>query len=103
MLFGGAVALLPAIAEDRLGVGGSGLGLLRGAGGLGGGLTALVLAWRPLTRRVGQALIASVTVFGLATMVLGLTRDFWIALAAMIVLSAADGLSVFIGRRSCLS
>jgi MFS family permease len=96
VLFGGAVALLPAIAEDRLGVGGSGVGILRGAGGVGSGIAALALAWRPITRHVGKALIASVAVFGLGTMTLGLTRHFAVALMAMVVLSGADGLSVYI-------
>ena len=96
VLFGGAVALLPALAEDRLGVGATGVGLLRGAGGLGAGLAAVVLAWRPLTRHVGASLIVAVATFGLGTMALGLTTQFSVALVAMVVLSAADGVSVYI-------
>ncbi|MGH9179620.1 MAG: MFS transporter, partial [Acidimicrobiales bacterium] len=42
VLFGGAVALLPAIATDRLGVDAVGLGWLRAAGGLGAGGVTLV-------------------------------------------------------------
>ena len=96
VLFGGAVALLPALAEDRLGVDGTGVGILRGAGGFGAGLAAIVLARRPITRHVGKSLIASVAVFGAGTMALGITRHFAVALVAMLVLSAADGLSVYI-------
>ena len=96
MLFGGAVALLPAIAEDRLGVGGSGVWHLRGAGGVGAGLAAIVLAWRPVRRHVGRALIVTIAVFGASTMTLGLARHFVVALLAMLVLSAADGVSVYI-------
>jgi MFS family permease len=96
VLFGGAVALLPAIAEERLGVGGSGVGLLRGAGGFGAGIAAIMLAWRPVRRRVGRALIVTVAVFGASTMTLGLTRHFLVALLAMMILSAADGVSVYI-------
>ena len=55
VLFGGAVALLPAIAKDRLGVGAVGLGWLRAAGGMGAAAVALALAVRPLQRRVGSA------------------------------------------------
>ena len=58
VLFGGAVALLPAIAEDRLGVGAVGLGWLRAAVGIGALVTMAVLAVRPLTRRVGVILMA---------------------------------------------
>ena len=67
VLFGGAVALLPAIADDRLGVGAVGLGFLRAAGGIGAGATALFLAWKPLRRRVGIKLLVAVAVFGVGT------------------------------------
>ena len=96
MLFGGAVALLPAIARDRLGVGAVGLGWLQGAAGLGAGLTTLALAARPLARRVGRTLFVAVAVFGVFTIVLGMTRDYGVAFAAMFVLSGADAVSVFI-------
>jgi hypothetical protein len=96
VLFGGAVALLPAIAEDRLGVGGAGLGWLRAAGGVGAGLTALTLAVRPVRRRIGRTLLVAVALFGVTTIVLGLTRSFVVALGAMAVLHAADMVSVFI-------
>jgi MFS family permease len=96
VLFGGAVALLPALAEDRLGVGGTGVGVLRGAGGFGAGAAALAIAWRPITRRVGATLIGSVALFGVGTVVLGLTTHFAVALVAMIALSASDGVSVYI-------
>lgn len=96
MLFGGAVALLPAIARDRLGVGAVGLGWLQGAAGLGAGMTTLALATRPLARRVGRTLFVAVAVFGVFTIVLGMTRDYGVAFAAMFVLSGADAVSVFI-------
>ena len=96
VLFGGAVALLPAIAEERLGVGSVGLGWLRAAAGIGAGLVTLVLALRPVTRRVGRTLLVAVGVFGVATIVLGLTRSYVIAFIALAVLSGADSFSVFI-------
>jgi hypothetical protein len=96
VLFGGAVALLPAIAKDRLGVGALGLGWLRAAGGIGAGLVTLVLAVRPLRRHVGPVLLGAVAVFGVWTIVLGLTTSFAIAFIAMLVLSGADAVSVFI-------
>jgi MFS family permease len=96
VLFGGAVALLPALAEDRLGVGGTGVGVLRGAGGLGAGLAALAIAWRPIRRHVGSTLIGAVAVFGVGTVALGLATHFAVALVAMVVLSASDGVSVYI-------
>ncbi|MEZ5410746.1 MAG: MFS transporter [Acidimicrobiales bacterium] len=96
VLFGGAVALLPAIAETRLGVGAIGLGWLRAATGIGAGLTTLLLAWRPVDRRVGRVLLVAVAVFGGATLVLAATRTYAVAFVALLVLSAADAISVFI-------
>jgi predicted MFS family arabinose efflux permease len=96
VLFGGAVALLPAIAKDQLHVGAVGLGWLRAAGGIGAGAMTLVLAVRPLARRVGHILLSVVAVFGVWTIVLGVTRSFALAFIAMVALSAADAVSVFI-------
>ncbi|MCU1484069.1 MAG: hypothetical protein JWN67_815 [Actinomycetia bacterium] len=96
VLFGGAVALLPAIAEERLGVGAVGFGWLRAAGGIGAALVTLRLAIRPLDRRVGRTLLVSVGVFGLATLALGATRSYVVAFVAMLVLSGADSVSVFV-------
>src|SRR5687768_16586885 len=96
VLFGGAVALLPAIADDRLGVGAVGLGWLRAAGGIGAGLVTFALALRPLRRRVGKVLLGVVAMFGVGTVALGLTSSFAVALVAMAVLSGADAVSVFI-------
>ncbi len=96
VLFGGAVALLPAIAEERLGVGAVGLGWLRAATGIGAGAMTIFLAVRPLRRHIGRVLFASVAVFGVGTIALGVTTSFVIAFAALVVLSAADSISVFI-------
>ncbi len=96
VLFGGAVALLPAIAEDRLGVGELGYGWLRAAPGIGAALMAVALAFFPLQRRVGRLLLLAVFVFGTATVVLGLTRSYALAFVALIVLAGADMVSVYV-------
>jgi MFS family permease len=96
VLFGGAVALLPAIATDQLHVGAVGLGVLRAAGGFGAAVTTAGLVWRPVRRHVGKTLLGVVALFGVFTIVLGLTRSFAVALLAMAVLSGADAVSVFI-------
>ena len=96
VLAGGAVALLPAIADDRLGVDASGLGVLQAAVGIGAATMTIWLARRPVRRRVGPTLIVSVAVFGLFTMLLGLTTNFVVAWVALALLSAADAISVFI-------
>lgn len=96
VLFGGAVALLPVIAEERLGVGDVAYGWLRAAPGIGAGLMALFLASRPVKHRVGRTLLVTVGVFGLSTVVLGVTTSYVVAFIAVVVLSAADMVSVFI-------
>lgn len=96
VLFAGAVALLPAIAEDRLGVGNIGYGWLRAAPGIGGVVMTAALAIRPVARHVGRTLYVAVAVFGAMTIVLGFTRDYVIAFVALIVLSGADAISVFV-------
>ena len=96
VLFGGAVALLPAIAEKRLGVGDVAYGWLRAAIGIGAALTAMVLTVRPVTRHVGRTLLIAVAVFGIGTIALGLTTNYVVAFAAIAILSGADMVSVFI-------
>jgi MFS family permease len=96
VLFGGAVALLPAIAEDRLGVGAVGLGWLRAATGIGAGLVALFLTVKPVSRHIGRTLLVCVALFGVGTIALGVTTSFAIAFVSLLVLSGADAVSVFI-------
>ncbi len=96
VLFGGAVALIPVVATDRLGVGDVAYGWLRAAPGVGAAAMAIVLAVRPVSRRVGPMLLVVVGVFGAGTVVFGITRSYTIAFLALVVLSAADMVSMFI-------
>jgi MFS family permease len=96
VLFGGAVALLPAYASDILHVGPDGFGWLRAAPGIGAAIVAISLAGRPITRHVGVKMFAGVAVFGLATIVFGLSHQFFVSLAALIVIGASDMVSVYI-------
>ncbi len=96
VLFGGAVALIPVIAKDRLGVGDVAYGWLRAAPGFGAAAMARVMAARPVRRHVGKTLLTVVAVFGIGTVVLGVTRNYLVAFLALVVLSAADMISVFI-------
>jgi MFS family permease len=96
VLFGGAVALLPVIAEEQLKVGDVAYGWLRAAGGLGAAAMAVFLAFRPVRRHVGRTLLWVVAIFGVATIVLGTTRSYWIAFFALMIAFGADMVSVFI-------
>ena len=75
VLFAGAVALLPAIAEDRLGVGNVGYGWLRAAPGIGGVLVTASAGGPPVARHVGRTLYVAVAVFAVMTIVLGVTTQ----------------------------
>ena len=96
VLFGGAIALIPAVASDRLGVGDLAYGWLRAAPGIGAAVMAIWLATRPITRRVGPTLLWVVFIFGAGTVVFGFTRNYAVAFIALIVISAADMVSMFI-------
>lgn len=96
VLFGGAVALLPVYAKDVLHTGPIGLGLLRSAPAAGATLVALSLVFRPIERRTGLVMFTGVFVFGLATVVFGLSKNFGLSLGALVVLGAADMVSVYV-------
>ena len=96
VLFGGATALLPVYAADVLHVGPAGLGVLRTAPGVGAALCGIVLGLAPITRNVGRWMFGGVFVFGLATIVFGLSHWFWLSLAALAVMGVGDMVSVYI-------
>ena len=96
VLLGGAVALLPIYARDILHPGPLGLGLLRAAPAVGALLMTAVLARHAINRRVGMRMFQSVIVFGLATVVFALSTWLWLSVVAMIVMGAADTVSVVI-------
>ncbi|GJD47860.1 Enterobactin exporter EntS [Methylobacterium crusticola] len=96
VLLGGATALLPIFAQEVLLVGPLGLGLLRSMPAFGSVATAIVLAHRPLTRRVGPRLLAAVAVFGLATVGFGLSTSLPVSMACLFATGAADMVSVYV-------
>jgi MFS family permease len=96
VLLGGATALLPIYARDILFTGPSGLGLLRAAPALGALAMSVFLARNPLQHRVGRIMFISVFIFGIATIVFALSTSFTLSLGTLIVLGAADVISVVI-------
>jgi MFS family permease len=96
VLFSGATALIPVFAQDILEVGADAGGLLRSAQGIGAVATALLLTQFPLSRHVGRRLFIAVGVFGLAALVFGLSTSYWLSFAAVLVLGAADMVSVYV-------
>ena len=96
VLLSGATALLPVFAKDILLTGPWGLGLLRSAPAVGALLMSLWLARFPIERRVGRVMFTSVAIFGVATIGFGLSTSLWFSLAALVVLGAADMISMVI-------
>ena len=96
VLLGGATALLPIYARDILHTGPWGLGVLRGAPAVGALLMTALLARRPISRRGGMRMFQAVIVFGIATIIFGLSHLVWLSLLALGVMGAADTVSVII-------
>lgn len=96
VLFGGAVVLLPVYAKDILHVGPAGLGWLLAAQSIGAVATTITLAHLPPLRRAGPALLRAVVLFGVATIVFGLSRSYLLSFTALAVAGAADSVSVVI-------
>jgi len=101
VLLGGAVFLLPLYAEEYvppiLGMStAQSLGWLRAAPAAGALVTALILAHMPPMRKAGRTLLLAVAGFGAATIVFGLSRNFWLSMAMLAMTGAMDNISVVV-------
>jgi len=96
VLFGGVTALLPVYARDILHVGPEGLGHLRAASSVGTLATAGWMAWRPLRHHVGEKMLLAVGVYGVSTVVFGLSTSMLLSMTCLAVLGAADMVSVYV-------
>jgi MFS family permease len=94
VIFGGATALLPIYANAILHVGARGYGLLSASLEAGALLSSLVLMTLPPLRHAGRALLAAVGVYGVATIVFGLSRSFPLSIASYMLVGIADQVSV---------
>jgi hypothetical protein len=95
-LFSGAISLLPVVADQILHVGAQGYGWLRSATGAGALLASMVTAVYPLPRRQGPVLLWAVAAYGAATVVYGISHDFYLTLFALAATGAADLFSTVI-------
>lgn len=96
VLLGGATALLPIFARDILNTGPVGLGLLRSAPAAGALLMSLALSRWSLQRQIGYRLLLAVALFGVATVVFGLSSNFGLSFLVLAISGAADNVSVVI-------
>jgi MFS family permease len=96
VLLGGATALLPIFARDILETGPWGLGILRAAPAVGALVMAVMLARLSFGRHAGRKMFLAVAIFGIATLVFGLSTSFPLSLAALAVLGAADVVNVVV-------
>ncbi|MHC1547485.1 MFS transporter [Phyllobacterium sp. K27] len=96
VLLGGAVALLPVYARDILELGPWGLGMLRAAPGVGAILTAVWLTGHPIRDHAGLIMFAFVAMFGLLTIMFGVSNLAWLSIVVLALMGAADMVSVYI-------
>lgn len=96
VLFGGAVAMLPAVADQILHVGSEGLGALRTAPAIGAILTTLVFAARPMRVIRGKLLLWMVAGFGVCIIGFGLSQVFWLSFLFLMASGAFDSVSMII-------
>ncbi|MCD2182429.1 MFS transporter [Rhizobium sp. GN54] len=96
VLLGGAIALMPVFARDILALGPWGLGLLRSAPGVGSVAMAFWLAAHPIRHRAGVLMLIGVGLFGLGTVIFGLSQWAWLSIAALVIMGASDMISVYV-------
>ncbi len=94
VLFGGAVAMLPAFIHDIYHYGPEGLGILRAAPAIGAVVTGIILARHPLKEHAGRWLLLAVAGFGVCIILFALTAHFWLAALLLVLSGACDGVSV---------
>lgn len=94
VLFGGAVALLPAFVHDIYQVGPEGLGILRATPALGAILTGLWITKHPINLHAGRWLLSAVAGFGICMIAFALSKSFWLSAFILMAAGAFDGISV---------
>lgn len=96
VLFGGAVALLPVYATDILKVGEVGFGFLRAAPGIGSIIMLVLLAFYPLKNKPGIKMLISIALFGVSTIIFGISTNFYLSFLMLLLGGLFDAVSVVI-------
>jgi len=96
VMLAGATALIPVYARDILNVGENGLSILAAAPAIGAGAVAIIFSFKPITRNVGNKMLGSVFIFGVATVIFGFSTSFLLSIICLIIVGGADMFSVYI-------
>lgn len=96
VLFGGAIALLPVYQKEILHVNEIGFGALRAAPGIGALFTLGLLAFLPLKTNPGNKLFICITGFALSIIVFGISTNFYLSFAMLLLSGMLDAVSVVI-------
>ena len=96
VLFGGATALLPAIAQDTLHTGPWGLGLLRSSPAIGAIAMSFFLAHNSIKSGAGRKMLVAVACYGFATIAFGLSQNLYLSMAMLALVGASDQVSVIV-------
>jgi MFS family permease len=96
VLFGGAVAFIPEVAEKILHTGPIGYGFLNAAMDIGSLISILLLLWTPMRKKQGLKMLLAVAGFGIAIIVFGLSEVYWLTFSALLVAGFFDGISVVV-------
>ena len=96
VIFGSVNALLPVYVTDVLHTGPEGLGILRASLAVGAVTCGLALTHIPVKHNAGRILLSTVGVYGLATLVFGISTSLYLSIAALALAGVADMVSVFI-------
>ena len=94
VLFGGAVAMLPAFINEVYQLGPESLGILRAAPAVGAIMTGLWLTRHPINYHAGRWLLGAVAGFGLSIIGFALSQSYWVAALLLLLSGVFDGISV---------
>jgi len=87
---------MPIFARDILELGPWGLGMLRAAPGVGAIIVAIYLAFYPIRHHAGVAMFIGVGLFGVGTLIFGLSATPWLSISALMLMGASDMISVYV-------
>tara|TARA_R110000823_G_scaffold47903_18_gene122002 strand:+ start:32802 stop:34058 length:1257 start_codon:yes stop_codon:yes gene_type:complete len=96
MFLAGATAMIPVFARDILGTGEMGLSLLAASPAVGAIIVAVTFSFAPLSKNVGNLMLAAMVVFGIGTIGFGLSKVLWFSMLCLGVCGAADMFGVYV-------